>query len=303
MMKTRKLGFSLALIGLFMLVDAWVIYNYGIAINLTVLGAVITGIIIAALMDIPPFFFSAYGFAVVMDDTCDANQRKKGRASSAIGAAYTLLILSALITTRVIQIGNNMLAPDYNNLFSDVLFTVIPLLTTAFAIVLGLRSYEKNEVRLYYERDRAEAEYNSATERFTETYNDLKARFAAFETESGTTNLMDAARFGGEEMARHIDALNRLALDEVVDRYRLHISSLNNILHGTLKEALLSLDVSGTGIGVITGYRPSEEFLRKATLLKEPDKSLKAMVERQINESKSRRRQSCSVDAVRRGKQ
>jgi hypothetical protein len=170
-----------------------------------------------------------------------------------------------------------------------VLFTITPVLTTLFAIVLGYRSYEKNSIQLEEDSRRTAEESNIATERHNERNNDLRARFATFETESGTVNLMEAAKTNGAEVTRHIDALNHAALGEVKDRYSLHIKKLPNILSETLNEALLNLETSGSGIGVLTSYEPSDDFKQKAKELKEPEKSFVAMAERQLKESDSRR--------------
>jgi len=291
-MKLKKLGAYMTIIGFFMLFDFFAVYSILVEENFPIFIAIILGIVVASLMDIPPFFFSSLGYAVVLDNTCDEEQKKKGRIISVIGIIYTTVILGSFISLRIIMIRANMDNPDFNSLFSTVIFTVTPILTTLFSIALGFRSYVKNEVNLIEECRVAEEECNVATERHDGRFNDLSTRISAFETESDTANLMEAIRNNGEGVTIHIDALNRAALGEVKDRYRLDINKLSNILNETLHEALLNLDTSGTGIGVITGFEPTEDFKRKAASLKDPDENFEAMVDKQIKENQSRKRKS-----------
>ena len=287
-MTRKKLVYSMALIALFMGIDFIAIYDYMIGVNSPIVMAVMLGLIVAALLDIPPFFIAGYGYAVLLDDSSEDDQRKSAKIITILGSIYILLILGALVTTRVIQVRENMNDPEYDSLFRDIVSLLIPVLTTTFSIILGLKAHEKNKVKLRecFETD-ADA-YNQIRAQYDEMYNGLNGTFEAIGVDADVKNLMEAVESGSDGTNACIDSINQAALSQVKSRYELQLMQLPNILSESLNKALLQINSSEAAFIP----PPDAEFERKAAALREPEKFFVDMVDEQIKATEARKSRS-----------
>jgi uncharacterized membrane protein YqhA len=299
-MNQKKLVIFLLLIAAFMCVDGYAIYTYGIGENFTVFESILAGILIAALMNIPPFFIASHGFAVIADDTTDTRQKRTGKIITIIGSIYIFLILAAVVTMRVIQIMGNMADPMYSNLLMDVVFTVSPVLTTIFSIILGLRIYEPNIIKLREAFESSNSEYIEVKKRYDALYNDLKCKFETIGSAHGFCNFMEAVESGSEDITLYLNAIEKAAAPKITDRIRLHLKKLYNAMLEKINETRLYLDSYGPGPGIIAGHKPSNEFMEKAASLLVIDSDFEKMLNRQINDCLSKELRNFSTDTTRR---
>ena len=298
-MNRKKLIVSMVLIAAFMVVDSYAIYTYGIGANFTVAEAVIAGILIAALMNIPPFFIASFGYAILLDNTSDERQRRTAKIISAIGSVYILLIVSAIVVMRVVQIRANLADPEYNNLLMDTVFTITPVLTTIFAIILGLRAVEPNIDRLREAYEASTREYNDARERHDALYKHLTGEFEAIGATVGLDNFMEGVRSGSEDISLYINAINQAAAPKLTDRIKLHLRKLRESLMEKAEEIKLYLDPYGPAPGIIAAHPLSTSFLDEAALLTEIDADFEKMLNRQISETLSKKFKNISPDGRR----
>ena len=288
------------LIAAFMCVDGYAIYTYGIGANFNEFEAVLAGILIAALMDIPPFFIASHGFAVVMDDTTDKRQRRTGKIISLSGSVYIFLIVAAVVTMRIIQIRSSLTDPEYNNLLMDTVFTASPVLTTIFSGILGLRAYEPNINKLREAYETSTNEYIIAKKSRDTLYNSLKTKFDTIGAVHGFNNFWEAVVNGSKDITRYIEAINKAAAPKIIDHIKLHLKKLYNVLFEKIDETRLHLDPYGPGPGIISGHEPSIEFMEKSTSLTEIGSDFEKMLNRQISESLSKEFGSFAPDMSRR---
>ena len=284
-MKVKNITIYMCLIAIFMCVDGFAIYSYGIGANFTVFEAVLAAVLIAALLNIPPFFIASYGFAIMMDDTFEERQRYTAKIISLIGIIYLLLIVGILVIMRIVQIRTNLADPYYNNLLMDAIFTVSPVLTTIFAIVLGIRAVEPNIVTLRREWEETEKDYRLAREKYDALYNDLRGRFETLGQSIGCPNFFEAVINESEDVSRYIDALERAVYPNILDTIKWQFKRLYDALHEKATEARLTLDAFGPGPDIIAAHAPSEEFNEKALLLLKVDMGFEDMVNELIRKN------------------
>ena len=115
-------------------------------------------------------------------------------------------------------------------------------------------------------------------------YNELNGVFEAIGVDTDVKNLMEAVDSGSDGTNACIESINRAAISQVKNRHELHLMQLPNILSESLNEVLLKINQTDAAFMP----EPDADFERKATLLKEPEKSFVEMVDEQLRETQSR---------------
>ena len=287
-MNMKHIARDIMLIVACMGADLFAVYQYGINLNLRVVEAVFAGILVAALLNIPFYFFALYGWGRYLDTTEDV-LRKKSQAKffMVFSIVYALLIFSVIVTVRARQIIIDMAGPAYSNLFLDLLFTISPILTSIFSFVLGLKAAKPNIDELKKDLDKSETEFDQAqlalNKHNGETRNKAERVAGAFKLGKGfVEDILEK-----KELSEYIGIINLETYREAPDRHAEHLDKGHSAYRGMLIEICRQLDHHAQVKGTLLRAKPSEDLEREANLLRKVDESFKMRVNNLISDRTS----------------
>ena len=268
----------------FVLIDFVFLYGDFVNRNLPLWLAALLGILVAAMLDFPPFIIASNGYAQLADASSDDDQRRTAKITSVLGTLYILVILGALIGIRVHLILEDLQRSEYDQLFLDVFTLIMPVLTTVASILVGFKAHTKNKDILAEEFERYADDYIQNNGQYERRRNEVRGVFEAIGVDTDIENLMEAIESESSGTNVCVDSINRAALSQVNNRHELHLMQLPNIMNKAITQALFKIDPNGTII-----IEPDDGFERKVEQLRVPEPFFVEMVNKQVEENQARK--------------
>jgi ABC-type multidrug transport system fused ATPase/permease subunit len=289
-MKIKHIMRDMALITVFMAIDGFVIYSYGVLSNTFSIGsAIIFGVLVATLLDVPPYLFSALGFGKLLDPTTDSVEEKRGaRLITLLGIVYFLVIFGALFYIRFGEIQLVLAdAARFDERFVTIISSIIPLLTSVASVVLGIRSGRSSGIKTLEEQSKAANEELSAAEKaYAEKQVEIMSVFSELEAIFDCPGLSEEAQKRDNhgrpsgDFSKFIKKASERCYIQMISLYRLYIEKCYNELQQEKHRLCLELDPYGAAPCILIDVMPSNDFESKSQEIKKVDEDF----EKQINE-------------------
>ncbi|MDR1687029.1 MAG: hypothetical protein LBS21_00250 [Clostridiales bacterium] len=269
------------LVILFVAMDMFAIYSYGLMSNFAAQDAIIFGAILAGLLDIPPYLFAAAGFGKILDPITDLHkgERRVAILVSLLGIFYIVLIFTVLFIVRYEEVIVVFNTPErFQERFTVSFTTILPLLTSIASFVTGMiTSKNASAKEQKTEAKKAAADKtkhaNAENKLAAEIYGKLAKIGDISSVElipPGSGNLNFTEIFGGK-MTGIIGKINAKHYEELYLRYKTDLSLLHTRFAGFTEEIKLKIDECSPEEGIISQTKIPQELEVMFASLAEPD--------------------------------